>query len=109
MQDAQAAGCRTSAEADRYLEQKRKREAEESSQRAKENAQAGPGNQGGPNVFMAADSVGKESNAKPAGQGSSSYVNDLDVTGFYETQLLTENVSIESLVYRLNKHLIIDR
>ena len=33
LQEARAAGCRNSAEADRYLAQKRKREAEESARR----------------------------------------------------------------------------
>ncbi|CAN1260105.1 Transcriptional adapter ADA2b [Linum perenne] len=84
VQEARAAGCRTSIEADRYLEHKRKREADESSRRVKE------GSQGGPNVLMASEPVGKDSNTRPAGQGSSSYVNDLDITAFFDTQLLSE-------------------
>ncbi|OAY41153.1 transcriptional adapter ADA2b isoform X1 [Manihot esculenta] len=86
LKEARAAGCRTSAEADKYLEDKRKREAEENSQRAKESVQVGPSNQGGPNVFMASESVCKDSNPRPAGQ----YINDLDALSFYETQLLSE-------------------
>ncbi|KAH7530044.1 hypothetical protein JRO89_XSUnG0027300 [Xanthoceras sorbifolium] len=39
LKEARAAGCRTSAEADRYLELKRRREAEEASRKAKESAQ----------------------------------------------------------------------
>ncbi|KAF2288839.1 hypothetical protein GH714_016546 [Hevea brasiliensis] len=73
-------------EADKYLEEKRKREAEESSHRAKESVQVGPSNQGGPSVFMASESVGKDSTTRPAGH----YVNDMDALGFYETQLLSE-------------------
>lgn len=42
LQDARAAGCRTSAEAERYIEQKRKREAEENACRMKESTLAGP-------------------------------------------------------------------
>ncbi|CAN1260099.1 Transcriptional adapter ADA2b [Linum perenne] len=84
LKEARAAGCRTSIEADRYLEHKRKREADESSRRVKE------GSQGGPNVLMASEPVGKDSNTRPAGQGSSSYVNDLDITAFFDTQLLSE-------------------
>ncbi|XP_021676501.2 transcriptional adapter ADA2b isoform X2 [Hevea brasiliensis] len=86
LKEARAAGCRTSVEADKYLEEKRKREAEESSHRAKESVQVGPSNQGGPSVFMASESVGKDSTTRPAGH----YVNDMDALGFYETQLLSE-------------------
>ncbi|XVF28047.1 hypothetical protein REPUB_Repub14bG0161800 [Reevesia pubescens] len=90
LKEAQAAGCRTSAEADRYLEQKRKREAEESSHRAKDGVQGGASGQGAPNSFMASESVGKDSNSRPTAQASSSYANDLDIMGFAETQLLSE-------------------
>ncbi|GAV59866.1 Myb_DNA-binding domain-containing protein/ZZ domain-containing protein/SWIRM domain-containing protein [Cephalotus follicularis] len=90
LKEARAAGCRTSAEADRYMEQKKKREAEESSRRVKESAQVGPSNQGGQNVFMASESIGKDSSSRLPGQASSSHVNDLDIMGFYETQLLSE-------------------
>ncbi|PQQ11411.1 transcriptional adapter ADA2a isoform X3 [Prunus yedoensis var. nudiflora] len=41
LQDARTAGCRTAAEASRYLEEKRKKETEESSLRIKESSQAG--------------------------------------------------------------------
>lgn len=42
LQEARAAGCRTSADAERYIEQKRKREAEENARKVKDNSQAGP-------------------------------------------------------------------
>ncbi|XP_071717000.1 transcriptional adapter ADA2-like [Rutidosis leptorrhynchoides] len=42
LQEARAAGCTTSADAERYIEQKRKREAEESARRVKDNVQPGP-------------------------------------------------------------------
>ncbi|TYI64362.1 hypothetical protein E1A91_D09G083200v1 [Gossypium mustelinum] len=90
LKEARAAGCRTSAEADQYLEQKKKREAEESSHRAKDGVQGGPGGQAAPNSFMASESVGKDSNARPTAQASSSYAKDLDIMGFAETQLLSE-------------------
>lgn len=90
LKEARAAGCRTSAEADRYLEQKRRREAEESSHRAKDGVQGGPGGQAAPNSFMASESVGKDSNSRPTAQASSSYAKDLDIMGFAETQLLSE-------------------
>ncbi|KAM5580387.1 transcriptional adapter ADA2 [Rosa sericea] len=41
LQEARAAGCRTAAEASKYLVQKRKNESEESLQKIKENSQAG--------------------------------------------------------------------
>ncbi|CAI0440238.1 unnamed protein product [Linum tenue] len=80
-QEARAAGCRTSIEADRYLDHKRKREAEDSSRRVKEGGQLVP------NVVIASESVGKDSHFK----GSSSYnVNELDITALFDTQLLSE-------------------
>ncbi|XP_021902304.1 transcriptional adapter ADA2b-like, partial [Carica papaya] len=78
LKEAKAAGCRTSAEADRYLEQRRKRDSAESSRRAKESTEVGTGVQGGPNAFIASESVGKDSNCRPSGQTSSSHHNDLD-------------------------------
>lgn len=98
MQEAQVAGCHTAAEADRYLEHKRKIETGETSRRLKHNAQIGPSSQDAPNAFMSPDSVGKDSSIRPAGQGSSCYANDLYIMGFYETQLLSETVSVKSLV-----------
>lgn len=96
MQEARAAGCRTSAEANRYLELKRKRESEENARRTKESAQIGPSSQAGPNTFMASESVGKELNSRPVGQAASSSVNDLDIGGSHGADLLSESVSIRS-------------
>lgn len=42
VQDARVAGCRTSAEAESYIDQKRKRESEENACRVKEGSLAGP-------------------------------------------------------------------
>ncbi|XP_028754929.1 transcriptional adapter ADA2b isoform X1 [Neltuma alba] len=89
LQEARAAGCRTSTEADRYLEQKRRREAEESARRSKERAQTGPNNHGVPSAFMSPDSAGKDSSARPAGPAGSSSVNEMDVTGYYGADLLS--------------------
>ncbi|KAF7803858.1 transcriptional adapter ADA2b [Senna tora] len=80
LKEGRAAGCRTSAEADRYLEQKRRRQAEENARRAKESAQVGQSNQGVPNVFMSSDSTARSA--------ASSSVNEVDVTG---ADLLSEN------------------
>lgn len=93
LQEARAAGCRTSAEAGRYLEQKRRREAEENIRRVKESAQGGPSSQGAQNEFMASESVGKDANSRTAGQATSSSLNDFDIMGWPDAELLSETVS----------------
>lgn len=91
LQEARAAGCRTSAEAERYLVQKRRRVAEENALRTKESAlQVGPSSQAVPNALMSPDSTGKDISARPA---TSSSVNEIDVTGYYGADLLSEPVS----------------
>ncbi|KAF5472679.1 hypothetical protein F2P56_009373 [Juglans regia] len=91
LKEARAAGCRTSAEANRYLELKRKRESDETARRTKESAQIGLSSQAGPNTFMASESVGKELNSRPVGQAASSSVNDLDIGGSHGADLLSES------------------
>lgn len=76
-QEAQIAGCRSTAEAERYLARKRKRENEEGMNRGKESGQ-----------------FAGEMGTRPPVQASSSYVNDLDLIGFTESQLLSESVSV---------------
>lgn len=71
LKEAQMAGCRSTAEAERYLARKRKRENEEGMNRGKES--------------------GGEMGTRPPVQASSSYVNDLDLIGFTESQLLSES------------------
>ncbi|KAM1918465.1 hypothetical protein ACFX13_037941 [Malus domestica] len=92
LKEARAAGCRTSVEADRYLLQKRRREAEENARRAKESGQVGPSSQGGPNLFISSESVGigKDSNIRPAGQATSGSASEMDIMGFYGSDLLSE-------------------
>lgn len=90
LKQARAAGCRNSAEADKYLLHKRKREAEESARRTKESPQVGPSTQGVPNALMSPDSAGKDLSARPAGPATSSSVNEMDVTGYYGADLLSE-------------------
>ncbi|KAJ1428658.1 Zinc finger, ZZ-type [Sesbania bispinosa] len=90
LKEARAAGCRNSAEAERYLVHKRKREAEENSRRVKECAQVGPSNHGVPNALMSPDSAGKDLSGRPAGPATSSSVNEMDVTGYYGADLLSE-------------------
>lgn len=94
LQEARAAGCRNSAEADRYLARKRrKKEAEESARRTKENALVGPSNPGVPNALMSPDSTAKDLSTRPA---TSSSLNHMDVAGYYGADLLSEPVSMLS-------------
>lgn len=80
LQEARAAGCRTSAEADRYLAHKRRKEAEESARRARESGHLGPNNHGVPNALMSPDST------------STRPVNEMDLAGYYGADLLSEPV-----------------
>ncbi|OVA12002.1 zinc finger protein [Macleaya cordata] len=107
LQEARAAGCRTSSEADRYLEQKRK-EAEESAHKGKECLQVGAsgkfmqrvnrpksepdgssprGSLKGSSGF---ESGGKSSSTTPAAPTSTSSLDDWDLTGLPGTDLLSE-------------------
>lgn len=88
LKEAQAAGCRTSVEAETYLEQKRKRETEENARRTKESPRVGASSQGGPNPFMASDS--KDTNSRPTGQAASSFIGDVDIMSFNGADLLSE-------------------
>jgi transcriptional adapter 2-alpha len=86
LKEARAAGCRNPAEAERYLAQKRRREAEENARRAREGAHVGPNNHGVPNALMSPDSTG----TRPAGPANSSSVNQIDLSGYYGADLLSE-------------------
>lgn len=81
MQEARAAGCRTAAEANRFIEQKREKEAEESLQRM-ESAQAGPCGK----VFPRPNYLKNEAD------GSLSKLDDWDIGDFPGAQLLSETV-----------------
>lgn len=78
LKEARAAGCRTSAEADRYLAHKRRKEAEESARRARESGHLGPNNHAVPNALMSPDST------------STRPVNEMDLAGYYGADLLSE-------------------
>lgn len=106
MQEARAAGCRTSAEAHRFLEQKRKKEAEESVQRVKESGQAGasgkvlqrPNSLKGEVEFsphgVARDSIGLQPFGNDASSTIASSLDEWDITGFVGADLLSETVRI---------------
>ncbi|GFP84885.1 transcriptional adapter ada2, partial [Phtheirospermum japonicum] len=107
LQEARAAGCRTSAEAERFIEQKMKREIEENSRRVKEHSQAGPGGKylqrmnhhkgeqdiissGGNKSPSVLDPVGKDSSSNTKGLDGSDVSDKWDVTGFLGADLLSE-------------------
>lgn len=71
LKEARTAGCRSSDEARRYIEQKRKREADENARSAEKNPQAGPSSQGGVNGPKFCESVGKDSNSRTTGHANS--------------------------------------
>ncbi|XP_047171209.1 transcriptional adapter ADA2b [Vigna umbellata] len=92
LKEARLAGCRNSADAEKYISLKRKREAEENARRTrtKESAQVGPSNQGIPNALTSPDSAGKDLSARPAGPATSSSVNEMDAIGYNGADLLSE-------------------
>ncbi|XP_059282326.1 transcriptional adapter ADA2-like isoform X2 [Lycium ferocissimum] len=107
LQDARAAGCRTSAEAERYVEQKRKRESEENVRRLKENPQSGPSGKylqraghlkvehdssprGVPRGPEMLDSLSKDLSSTTAPHGVGSALDIWDVSGFSGAELLSE-------------------
>lgn len=89
LEEARAAGCRTSAEADKYFELKRKREAEERNRRAKEGAQVGSASLGCQSTVVASE-VGKDPTSQSHGQAASISANDLDIWRYPGEELLSE-------------------
>ncbi|KAL6542949.1 hypothetical protein OROHE_010469 [Orobanche hederae] len=87
LKEARAAGCRTSAEADRYLERKR-REIEEGAHR-KESFQAAPSSQESLSIPLSSDSFGTYSTMTSAGQANSS--TDSDLVSISGASLLSES------------------
>ncbi|KAH0983951.1 hypothetical protein GBA52_011128 [Prunus armeniaca] len=94
LQEARTAGCRTAAEASRYLEEKRKKENEESSLRIKESSQAGKGLQISPRGAFKGSTglhpVSKDSFSTT--QAISSSLDYWDITGLVGADLLSETV-----------------
>ncbi|CAB4274517.1 unnamed protein product [Prunus armeniaca] len=92
LQEARTAGCRTAAEASRYLEEKRKKENEESSLRIKESSQAGKGLQISPRGAFKGSTglhpVSKDSFSTT--QAISSSLDYWDITGLVGADLLSE-------------------
>ncbi|XP_057470841.1 transcriptional adapter ADA2b-like isoform X1 [Actinidia eriantha] len=89
LKEARAAGCRSSDEANIYLEQKRKRDAEENARNVKENIQAGASGQGSVNLPTSFDSVYRDPNSRTLANSSSH--TDLDTGAFPGADLLSES------------------
>ncbi|KAJ4980768.1 hypothetical protein NE237_031605 [Protea cynaroides] len=107
LQEARAAGCRLSADAYRYIEQKRKKEAEENAHRVKESSQSGPSGKvlqrinrpkgepdgsprGGVKGSVGLDSSGEDSSSITVKQDTICFLDDWDVTGYPGAELLSE-------------------
>ncbi|XP_031105327.1 transcriptional adapter ADA2-like [Ipomoea triloba] len=108
LQEARAAGCRTSAEAERYVEQKRKREVEENTRRVKESMQTAANGKyvqransikeehdssprGGLRGPVVLDSSGKDFSSTPSEHFVGNAVDNWDVSGFIGADLLSES------------------
>ncbi|KAL6561222.1 hypothetical protein OROMI_016823 [Orobanche minor] len=108
LNEARAAGCRTSAEAEIFIEQKMKSEIEENSRRLKEYSQAGPGGKylqrmndhkgeqdittysGGNKSSSFLDPGEKETSSNIKGLIGADVSDNWDVTGFLGADLLSE-------------------
>ncbi|OVA20155.1 zinc finger protein [Macleaya cordata] len=111
LQEARDAGCRTASEADRYLEQKRRREAEENARRGNPSGhQVGPSGKvlqkgvtrpkgepdissprGGVKGSSSFEAGGKDQPSTAAGSASSSSLDVWDITGLPGSDLLSES------------------
>lgn len=89
LKEARAAGCRSSAEVDRYLERKRRREVEEGLPR-KESSQIGPMSQESLNMPASSESLGLHSNRKPTSHAILSSITDSGVAAVSAEELLSE-------------------
>ncbi|KAG5232082.1 transcriptional adapter ADA2a [Salix suchowensis] len=104
LQEARAAGCQTAGEAQGFIDQKRKKEAEENAQRAKECMPAGPAGKllqkpnnldSSPHGAVRCSTVfhpgGNDSSLMIAKQSISSSLDEWDITGFLGADLLSES------------------
>ncbi|KAL1567554.1 transcriptional adapter ADA2-like isoform X3 [Salvia divinorum] len=107
LQEARAAGCRTACEAERFIEQKMKREFEENARRGKESSQVGTGGKylqrinhqkgdqdtsprGGNKSPSVLDPVGQESSSNRRGFAGFDVSDKWDVSGFIGADILSE-------------------
>ncbi|KAJ6343280.1 hypothetical protein OIU76_005087 [Salix suchowensis] len=104
LQEARAAGCQTAGEAQGFIDQKRKKEAEENAQRAKECMPAGPAGKllqkpnnldSSPHGAVRCSTVfhpgGNDSSLMIAKQSISSSLDEWDITAFLGADLLSES------------------
>ncbi|KAH0670246.1 hypothetical protein KY289_024739 [Solanum tuberosum] len=103
LKEAKAAGCRSSAEVDRYLERKRKKEVEEGVPR-KGSSQIGPVIQESLNIPASSESLGIHSNRKPCSQAILSSDTDSGVPAFSAGELLSEPEKQLCREIRLSPH-----
>lgn len=108
MQEARAAGCRTAAEVNRFIEQKKKKEADESAKRVKESTVAAlsgkvlqrPSNlkgevDGSPHGVVRGSTglhIGGIDSPSTIANKISSSLDDWDISGFLGADLLSESV-----------------
>ncbi|KAE8732051.1 Transcriptional adapter ADA2 [Hibiscus syriacus] len=97
LQEARAAGCRTTAEANKFIEQKRKKENEKNAQILKESVQAGPSGKvllhGSPRGIVRVSTGLQPFGNEPStvmGQTTLSTLDDWDITGFVGDDLLLD-------------------
>ncbi|XP_021718307.1 transcriptional adapter ADA2-like [Chenopodium quinoa] len=88
LQEAKAAGCRTSAEADIYIGRQRRMEAEENARKQRESIEAGAGGK----VLLRSnrDFVSKDSASTTTGQFKTNSLDEWDITGFPGADLLSD-------------------
>ncbi|XP_057542670.1 transcriptional adapter ADA2-like [Amaranthus tricolor] len=89
LQEAWAAGCRTSAEADTFFGRKRKIEAEERARKLRESIEAGPG--GKILLRTSKDFVNKDPISTTTGQFMTNSLDEWDITGFPGADMLSES------------------
>ncbi|KAH9615666.1 hypothetical protein KSS87_017182 [Heliosperma pusillum] len=90
LKEAKAAGCRTSAEAEIYIRQKRKREEEENACKVKDIIEGGSGGKGLLRISHPRDFGIKDSSSTAPEYPTASSLDDWDVSGFPGADLLTE-------------------
>ncbi|XP_052183873.1 transcriptional adapter ADA2b-like [Diospyros lotus] len=88
LKEARTAGCRSLVQAERYLEQKRKRDAEESGRSTKLSTQSGRSSLG---CLPPPESVMSDSNMRATGQANSGSLADLDIMALPGAELLSES------------------
>ncbi|XP_074272552.1 transcriptional adapter ADA2b-like isoform X2 [Silene latifolia] len=90
LKEAKTAGCRTSSEAEIYIRQKRKREAEENARKMKDTIEGGSGGKGLLRTSHPREFGIKDSSSTAPEYPTARSLDDWDVSGFQGADLLTE-------------------